>query len=106
MEARPLPKQLPTVLDFTGRRVLVTGAASGIGRATAQALAELGAELVLCDRQSLAETRALAESAGARCIEAQGDLTDGSFMTSLFARSDPCARALRGDPRGAALARG
>lgn len=36
--------------DFNGKRVLVTGAASGIGAATAQALAEAGAgQLVLVD---------------------------------------------------------
>ncbi|MGU9979964.1 SDR family NAD(P)-dependent oxidoreductase [Phreatobacter sp. HK31-P] len=36
--------------DLTGRRILLTGAAGGIGRATARLLAELGAELVLTDR--------------------------------------------------------
>jgi len=37
-------------VDFQGRSVLVTGAASGIGRATAVALATRGARLALMDR--------------------------------------------------------
>ena len=44
---------LPTALSMQGRRVLVTGAASGIGQATALVLAQLGAELVITDRASM-----------------------------------------------------
>ncbi len=36
--------------DLTGRRILLTGAAGGIGRATARVLRGQGASLVLCDR--------------------------------------------------------
>ncbi|MBU8824647.1 SDR family oxidoreductase [Mycolicibacterium goodii] len=51
--------------DFGGKRCFVTGAASGIGRATALALAAAGAELFLTDRdadgltQTVADARAL-----------------------------------------------
>ena len=36
-------------LDFSGQVALVTGAASGMGLATAQAFAEAGAAVVLAD---------------------------------------------------------
>ncbi|MBF6215302.1 SDR family oxidoreductase [Nocardia puris] len=52
--------------DFRGAKVLVTGAASGIGRATALAVAEAGGELVLTDinAEGLAATVADIEAAG------------------------------------------
>ncbi|MGP4110579.1 SDR family NAD(P)-dependent oxidoreductase [Streptomyces sp. 4N509B] len=54
-------------LGLTGRRVVVTGASSGIGRATTLALAREGAELLLAARreEALAETAARAAEAGA-----------------------------------------
>lgn len=57
-------------IDFTGRRALVTGGASGIGEVTAKLLAELGAAVVLADlnRDALpaaqARTGAVAWTAG------------------------------------------
>jgi NAD(P)-dependent dehydrogenase (short-subunit alcohol dehydrogenase family) len=41
-----------SAFDLTGRKALVIGAAGGIGQATARVLAELGAGLVLSDRES------------------------------------------------------
>lgn len=40
----------PTSQLLSGRTVLITGAARGIGKATALAAARLGADLVVCDR--------------------------------------------------------
>ena len=49
MSLRDLIRMDPPVPTLRGRRVLITGAASGIGLATALAAARDGAELVLTD---------------------------------------------------------
>ncbi|CAN5553692.1 SDR family oxidoreductase [soil metagenome] len=45
---------LPDALDFSGRSVCVTGAASGIGRATADLFHRLGARVYAADRDAAA----------------------------------------------------
>src|SRR5512144_1473449 len=56
---------------MSGRVCLITGASSGIGRATTLALAERGAELVLLcrDRGKGEETAAAARAAGATRVD-------------------------------------
>jgi NADP-dependent 3-hydroxy acid dehydrogenase YdfG len=62
------------VEQVNGKRVVVAGASSGIGRATAKALAREGAEVVLVARRE-PELRALASELGAARVVAV-DLTD------------------------------
>jgi NAD(P)-dependent dehydrogenase (short-subunit alcohol dehydrogenase family) len=79
------PARLPGALSLAERRVLVTGAASGIGQSTAECLAQLGATLVLTDRGSLAETEARVKAHGAPVTCLQGDITDEALRARLLA---------------------
>ena len=63
--------------DISGKLVIVTGAASGIGRATAQTAAERGARVVLTDISPLDETIATIQAAGGEVAHAKSlDITD------------------------------
>lgn len=77
---------LPSQLSLAGKRVLVTGAASGIGRATAHAAADLGATLLLTDRAALKEVKAECEAKGAKVDMIEGDLTAEGFYDKLLAK--------------------
>ena len=73
---------------FTGKRVLITGAASGIGRAVALRLAADGAELYLTDinADGLAETSSAAMALGARVPECRAlDITDYDAVAAFGA---------------------
>jgi len=75
------------VSDLSGRWALVTGAASGIGRATALALAGRGADLVLGDRDEagLAEAARAAEARGRRVLAWPVDVADRGAMERFAA---------------------
>jgi NAD(P)-dependent dehydrogenase (short-subunit alcohol dehydrogenase family) len=52
--------------DLTGRRILITGAADGIGAATARVCASLGAEILLVDLRDAASVADQIREAGGR----------------------------------------
>lgn len=72
-------------MDMTGRNVLVTGAAQGIGRAAAALLYELGANLTLVDAN--ADTLQAAADAfdPARVLALTGSVTDRAFLADTAA---------------------
>lgn len=71
--------------DLNGKLVLVTGAATGIGRATALAFARAGARLVLSDiaERPLLETLASVQACGASATAHVVDVTDSEAMQAL-----------------------
>ena len=75
-------------MSLEGRRVLVTGASSGIGRATAVMAAALGADVVLTGRRGAELERTLGDMArpGSHLAVA-GDLKDAAFVDELAAKA-------------------
>jgi len=69
---------MPTISDMKGKAALVTGAASGLGRATALTLAHAGADVCLVDinANGLQETAAQIREVGTRAHTHVVDLAD------------------------------
>lgn len=76
----------PPVLPFSGKRILVTGAGSGIGRATAKTLAAAGAKVMLVGRHA-EELKTVYEELGGMETEHLMEVADVSLeetMTSVY----------------------
>ena len=73
-------------MRFEGKAVVITGGATGIGRATAQAFAREGASVMIGDVDARAEeTVALIADAGSRAAFLTADVTDPAAMDALVA---------------------
>ncbi|CAN5188894.1 SDR family oxidoreductase [soil metagenome] len=76
---------------LTGRKALITGGDSGIGRAAAIAFAREGADVAISylpsEESDAQEVIALIEAEGRTAVALPGDITDPSFCISLVART-------------------
>jgi meso-butanediol dehydrogenase / (S,S)-butanediol dehydrogenase / diacetyl reductase len=70
-----------TMNDFADRVCVVTGAASGMGAATAREFASRGASVVVVDRNTDLANAVAAEFGG---VVANGDIGDSSFCTATI----------------------
>lgn len=75
-------------MDFSGKRVLVTGGARGIGRAVAQAFAAQGAQVALSYRANHAAAQeTLATLDGGPHLALPGDVADPKVAEEIVART-------------------
>lgn len=74
--------------SFTGQTVLITGAASGIGHATAMAFADSGASTVLADLSDLGDIVQHIEARGGASRAVSCDVSDPDSVGAMFAGID------------------
>jgi len=78
------------MFDLTGRAAVVTGGSRGLGREMAAALAEQGADVLVCSRQAEEAERAAAEigtATGRRVIGIAADVTRPDEVAALIDRA-------------------
>ena len=80
----------PALFDLSGRVALVSGAASGLGRAMSLALAEAGSEVVVADRDAagVRRTAEVIAGLGRRVLPVTCDVADPSQIREMFAQLD------------------
>jgi NAD(P)-dependent dehydrogenase (short-subunit alcohol dehydrogenase family) len=81
---------IPKIFDLTDKVAIVSGAAQGMGRSMAIALAEAGADLLVIDRNREGVERTAAEisALGRRAVAVASDVSEPAQVRAMFARLD------------------
>lgn len=87
MPDQPAHKSVKQLFDLTGRVAIITGGSIGLGRQMAEALAEMGANLVLCARKKerCEEAAHDMERFGVRAVAMACDVKDQASVEQLIA---------------------
>ncbi|GAC1360234.1 MAG: 3-oxoacyl-[acyl-carrier-protein] reductase [Ktedonobacteraceae bacterium] len=79
------------LLPLAGKVALITGSGQGIGRATAQRLAQAGADIIINYRSNTnaaEEARSTIMGMGRRCVALQADVSQEEEVSRLFAEAN------------------
>jgi len=91
--------------SLAGKRILVTGASSGIGRATAQLCSQLGASLICVGRDAGRLSQTLESLIGARHTIVLADVDDADELPRLLQSSVAASEPLSGVVHAAGVQR-
>jgi NAD(P)-dependent dehydrogenase (short-subunit alcohol dehydrogenase family) len=89
-------RSIPEIVSLAGRSAVITGAAWGLGRATARRLAEAGASVLIGDideEKAVATANEISDAFGARVMSVHMDVTDSD---AIIAAADCAVRELGG----------
>ena len=89
--------------NLEGKRVLITGASSGIGKAAAIECANMGAKVIICGRNQERLDSVLSQLDGDGHEYFNGDLTEASIIESLVNRIDKINGVVLSAGRGMTL---
>lgn len=76
-------------LEFAGKVVIITGAAKGIGKATAMAFGNRGATVVMVDilQKELDNVRGIIQKTGANALALIGDVSDNNQVKDIIQKT-------------------